>query len=131
MNVENLAILANYLEGVPPPRFSMRDFAIDEYGEPLLIGAHECGTIACAAGHGPAAGFPIENDHNWLLYVERVFGLRPTSRGDAWRWCFAGAWSYIDDTPAGAAKRIHHLVKHGLPADSELQLRGHVPYMFA
>jgi hypothetical protein len=123
MNAKNLLQLADFLTALPPSAFDMQDFCTDDQGENLRIAAHECGSVGCAVGHGPGAGFPVQpDDLDWVAYSERVFGLpvgEPT-----WEWCFAGGWYWTDNTPLGAAKRIRHLVEHGLPTDHYEQRRG-------
>lgn len=128
MNVTNLLQLADHLETVSPPRFHMGNFSLDEHREGVPVHAHECGTVACAAGHGPAAGLPVEaSDEDWHAYTTRVFNLTD----DAWVWCFSGTWARRDNSPQGAAKRIRHLVYQGLPADANEQRWGNAPYLFA
>jgi hypothetical protein len=130
MNAKNLRQLAAYLLNLPTEKFDMQDFCRDEHGEKLALNVHECGTIACAVGYGPAAGLPIsEADANdWLSYGRRVFGISPGS--ETWGWLFSGAWAWKDNTPVGAARRIVHLVEHGLPENAEQQRRGMAPYLF-
>lgn len=128
MNIQNLTILANHLDHVPQPAFAMDSFARDEHGDRLDPPAHECATVACAVGHGPGAGLPVGDAQSWGEYAIDTFGLLPGS--PEFSWCFSGGWYWRDDTPAGAAKRIRHLIYHGLPADADDQLEGHAPYIF-
>lgn len=129
MNIENLTTLANYLERVSPDAFDMGKFSVDKHGKELGLHVHECGTVACAVGWGPAAGFPpLPSDEFWTNYSHRVFGLYA---GDAaWDWCFGWQWGGVDNTPTGAAKRIRYLIKRGVPPDAEDQMRGATPYIF-
>lgn len=116
MNIENLKILSTFLLTVEPAGFDMLTYARlgDEGDIPLL--AHECKTAGCAVGWAPAAGIPpLPSENDWADYSERVFGLKCGSI--AWQWCFGSSWAYIDNTPQGAAKRINHLIEHGVPAD--------------
>jgi hypothetical protein len=81
----------------------------------LLI-RYECGTIACAVGHGPGAGImPTLADETWPNYAERVFGAFSDPAEDilVHAWCFDGIWSEHDNTPEGAAKRIIYMLDHG------------------
>jgi hypothetical protein len=129
VNKSNLTILADYLDTLPSPRFDMTYFARDEHDEVLTRPVtHECATVACAVGWGPAAGIPVNDASCWTQYSRDAFGLEPNL--DAWNWCFAGAWSHIDNSPAGAAKRIRHLIEVGLPWDAERQRHGLTPYIF-
>lgn len=128
MNIQNLSILADHLSAASQTGFDMYEFMVDEDGHALQPKRHDCGTVACAIGHGPKAGLAVEEfDRSWYLYSERVFGL--SDRG--WTWCFGSEWEAIDNTPAGAAKRIQYLIKHGLPEDHRDQWLGNAPYIFA
>lgn len=75
----------------------------------------ECGTIGCAAGHGPHAGIPKYDSETWSQYITRVFGLNIVASTIAWRWCFDADWERTDNTPVGAAKRILWLLHNGVP----------------
>lgn len=64
----------------------------------------DCGTVACAAGHGPAAGIePLPGEY-WVTYTQRVFSASP--------WMFASDWSRHDNTVEGAAKRIIYALRN-------------------
>jgi hypothetical protein len=86
---ENLDKLASYLESLPADydHFNIRAyFALSNFdGYPeqpcpkevlnMSYKVTDCGTVACAIGHGPAAGIPLaNNDHDWSIYSKRVFG---------------------------------------------------------
>jgi len=91
----------------------------------LLFGEknrHECGTSACAAGHGPLFGIAgrEEDGEDWYDYVERVF-LRSEDlpRADAaWDWMFGASWRVniiegkLLDEREEAAKRIAWYLEH-------------------
>lgn len=117
---DNLLKLANHLEALPAnyDQFDMEYFMKDRYAELYPFSADrlttDCGTVACAVGHGPAAGIPIEGDTGWDKYAERVFGIGAV-RGsyDRWEYLFSGAWAGIDNTPKGAAARIKTFLKLG------------------
>jgi len=134
MNRENLEKLASYLEGLPTnyQHFGMQSFLCQDghlysYADTAPI-AGDCGTVACAVGHGPAAGIPaVHGNESWNAYAERAFDLNH----DQWLWCFDGDWMHVDDTSQGAAKRIRHLLEHGLPEDPIEQCWGMSPYLFA
>ena len=135
MNRRNLKILAHYLDKLPANyrHFEMNrfygyigQFTVPEHYTP----PPQCGTCACAAGHGPAAGLSLNpDDNNWMNYIVRVFGFSYDSREG--QWCFGGMWEDIDNTPQGAAKRIFHMLQHGVPEDAEAQRDGEAPYLFA
>lgn len=72
---------------------------------------NECGTIACAAGHGPELGGSLKNlpTERWRDYVARVFGAN--DNGALWPYLFSGIWKAYDDSPQGAAKRIFSVLR--------------------
>jgi len=133
MNRENLEKLASYLEELPEDyeHFGMSSYFKNNNGVIFYVDrsplAGECGTVACAVGHGPAAGIEPSGHENWVGYARRAFDLSTSQE----RWCFSGAWAVIDDTPQGAAKRIRYMLKYGLPEDAYEQCWGEAPYMFA
>jgi len=131
MNRENLEKLASYLEELPEDynHFGMDwYFTIDDnWYFPEKATNFTCGTVACAVGHGPAAGLPGYKGEDWDSYSERVFQLPYLE----WCWCFSGHWSEVDNTPHGAAKRIRYLMAHGLPENATAQEAGEAPYLFA
>jgi hypothetical protein len=108
--VLNLALLAAYLRSLPQ---DYRHFEMSDYFG--TFGSHnddpvQCGTVACAVGHGPAAGLPRLRDQNgekesWPVYEERVFGE------GLYECLFSGEWSDIDDSARGAAARILALIQ--------------------
>jgi hypothetical protein len=76
-------------------------------------GGVPCGTVACALGHGPAAGILFDNNtHGWTAYS---LNFLPSTVIDEWAWLFAAEWSKFDNTPLGAAKRIRTLLESGVP----------------
>lgn len=124
INRENFERLAAHLENlVPPPEFSMRLFTnlLDgEDREYMATGQiPACGTVACAAGHGPVAGILDPDAEDWNEYVERNFLGEPVDgkfdNNRIYRWCFSCSWTDIDNTPTGAAKRIRYMLAHGIP----------------
>lgn len=118
MNRENLTTLANYLLALPTDyqHFGMSHFSELGHGPRDYYLSPSCGTVGCAAGHGPAAGLkPTVNDVDWWVYIERVFGLPDGTQ--EWDWCFSAHWGEfdIDNTPHGAGRRILHMLEHGVP----------------
>lgn len=124
MRPENLNKLADYLLALPP---DYRDFDMgtfckvpgteDEFSPDQS--RHECGTVACALGHGPRAGIEPEPTESWQGYCHRQFGLHWWS--DEAEWCFGGNWVLFDDTPRGAGLRIKWLLA-GKPIPTEAEL---------
>lgn len=94
---------------------------------------NNCGTVACALGHGPAAGIPLAKAHlqtkkvkgvsivtdiNFGAYSKR-FVTNQYSR--EWDFLFSGDWAGTDDHHWGAAARIRFLLdKGGVPADVDI-----------
>jgi hypothetical protein len=128
-NRANLEKLATYLEGLPADysHFNMalylaansRDAAI-EYAL-RNGGVPSCGTVACAVGHGPAAGIFMPSrlasqltgnfdSDIWCEYSIVFLGASyPGARypdGDLFDWVFGGDWDEIDNHHYGAAARI-------------------------
>lgn len=121
--------LATYLEGLPEDyaHFEMQDFLGIDDNSPIALeyakrngGVPACGTVACAAGHGPAAGILVPlrfrrgGRVNWSEYSELFVGEADEYRGH-WDWCFGGMWSRVDNHHWGAAARIRFLLDHGSP----------------
>lgn len=112
LNRENLDKLATYLEGL---RADYSGFRITTYYSHPDIGlippscyqGYECGSAACAIGHGPAAGIPIRGDATWYGYASRVFGTSETSSD-------VGRYMFGIGTPDGhlaAAARIRDVLE--------------------
>jgi hypothetical protein len=120
---DNLLKLAAYLETLPDDyeQFDMSEYmsARDgDYWETLDITERSkpvCGTVACAVGHGPAAGIRTYGDVDWLDYSQRVFGEFRDDCG--WDYMFCSGWSHHDNTPKGAAARIRTYVTLGHSPD--------------
>lgn len=126
--------LATYLEGLPTryKSFDMSQWIDGLEDEALAKYARHnggmCGTVACAAGHGPAAGVlvpprlveiedfagQISAYVDWEGYCELFVGddLRPRA------WVFNGSWAGVDNHHHGAAARIRYLLDHGSPPES-------------
>ena len=125
----NLDKLATYLENLPADykHFGMWEYfnpgantesEIIEYVTNPNKQVHECGTSACALGHGPAAGisfhpkdFGAYGEPNWDTYSERFCGISDDNETyDTWDWLFGSEWSAYDDTHQGAAARIRFIL---------------------
>lgn len=125
--VKNLRKLAAYLKTLP---VDYPDFAMDEYvrgvdpGEQARVA--ECGTAACAAGHGPAAGVKPMPGENWTDYSFRAFA----DPLESWSWCFESTWSGVDNTAHGAAARIEFMLREGVPDNMNMQMYGHAPLSY-
>lgn len=130
----NLAKLAAYLRTLPP---EYPDFAMDQFVAGIggsggsLVSTPECGTAACAAGHGPLAGVPFVEGETWGRYSRRAFiNASPFAANDAWDWCFAATWSNVDNTAHGAAARIEWMLKNGVPDNADEQRWGEEPLCY-
>jgi hypothetical protein len=79
----------------------------------------ECGTVACAVGHGPAAGVPVTSkDRGWYAYAERCFVGTSHDSYDFYVnfvFIFDGDWSGIDNSVKGVCARIGYFLTEGLP----------------
>ena len=119
---DNLLKLADYLATLPDDyeKFHMREYMAERDGEywhmiyPDERSKPVCGTVACAVGHGPAAGIRVYGDTDWSDYADRVFGILGD---DGFDYMFASNWSYSDNTPKGAAARIRTYVALGRTPD--------------
>ena len=122
----NLRTLATHLMTIDPRAFDMSEYYRFGHGLWQLASVlknegfvkYECGTVACAVGHGPGAGIsPIAEDCTWQRYAARVFGADRLDDDIVHVWCFDGAWSAMDNSPTGAAQRIIYMLEHGVPED--------------
>ena len=112
----NLAKLADYLVTVPQSAFDMADYQQKT----------DCGTVACAVGHGPEAGVQKRDCESWNQYSDRVFA----PQFESWGWCFSDHWSVADNTPQGAAARIRYMLEHGVPSNWRDQMLGNAPLSY-
>jgi hypothetical protein len=128
---DNLAILARYLESLPKgyKHFDMLDYVGENVDEELLyqyakknggIKQLGCATVACAVGHGPAAGILVPERFLsitgilWFDYTALMF----TRERELQYYLFAYYWSSSDNHPWGAAARIRCvLAEDAVPTD--------------
>lgn len=129
----NLGKLAAYLEGLPADYeyFEMGTWFGRDAAQPAPFGVERhyalrngglpaCGAVACAVGHGPAAGVLVPEDFiedglsqfvDWRNYAAHSFGTFGHS------WCFAAEWAEVDNTHSGAAARIRYLLSNDAAPD--------------
>jgi hypothetical protein len=113
---ENLLKLADYLDKLPDDyeQFHMREYMMTTGGREVMYiweqTKPDCGTVACAVGHGPSAGIRVYGDSDWESYADRVFGELPH---DDFTYMFGSSWCDTDNTPKGAAARIRTFVELG------------------
>ena len=109
---KNLRVLAEYLDNLPDTygHFNMTYYNGDRQYLYTDIVDDSCGTSACAVGHGPYAGFPIEKGEDWNDYSERVFIEEINS--PEWDCCFSGGWASEpeENTPKATALRIRKVL---------------------
>lgn len=136
----NLLKLAAYLESLPRiyRHFDMSNFAehrgncdLPDAAEVLAATKPEfflnnCGTVACALGHGPAAGIKVPPTAlykragtiigvNWGRYSDETLGI---GDNNDWEFLFGGSWDLADNHHYGAAARIRYFLANGdVPAD--------------
>jgi hypothetical protein len=124
----NLRQLADYLLTLPAeyPDFEMDSYVQDDNDHDGKAYVAECGTAACAAGHGPIAGITPLPEEEWDDYCYRAF----VNDLGAWSWCFSGLWSGVDNTAHGAALRIIWMLERGLPDDADAQKWGNSPLCY-
>jgi len=101
-----------YHENVVKFEKAARSYVLCEAGLP------ECGTIACLAGHGPAAGICFKPEHvnqygeQWSSYVaDNFFNTKlPWAALDSieYRWLFHAYWRTFDNTLKGGMARIRY-----------------------
>lgn len=130
---DNLKKLADHLASLPEGyrEFDMQHYVTTSGGSSdrrpseVIPG---CGTICCAAGHGPLIGIKAHLGEDWTVYIDRVF-LDDNSIAD-FSWMFSGQWTQVDNTPQGAALRINWYLEHGAPSDYRQQMRGEAPLCY-
>jgi len=127
MNRENLSRMADYIETVPQKKFNMRLFRTGEEKN------HECGSGGCILGHCTILDknpLPLDSygDINFSAWSLEFTGLNPFC--DEWNYLFSGDWDGVDNTPAGAAKRIRHFLEKGLPDDWRGQIEDSAPLSY-
>jgi hypothetical protein len=134
----NLKQLADYLAALPEDyaHFDMRVYYW-HYGVCPAFGQvkagvydlHGCGSVACALGHGPAAGIEIPEDcEYWQDYID-LFTPVP-DYAPIFQWCFDYDWKQVDNSHQGAAKRIYWLLEKGIPEDGPEQMAGLAPLCY-
>lgn len=115
----NLKKLADYLIKLPEDyeHFDMSifyhttndDTMAYEYMVPSILNLNRCGTVACALGHGPAAGIiPDDLGISWEEYSS--YFINEDFEDGLWPFLFSDDWTGIDNTPQGAAKRIYWIL---------------------
>lgn len=68
--------------------------------------------------------------HDFDGTIETLEGLTPAQvyenkkRSEVWDFLFCGRWDNVDNTPKGAAKRIHYFLTNGLPENADQQRYG-------
>ena len=120
----NLIKLRDHLLTVDSAVFGMRKYCATKNGIAFNISHRpadltECGSVACAVGHGPYAGIETIPGESWFEYSARVF---VTANRRVWAFIFAAEWSWFDNTPSGAARRIDYVLEHGIDSAWPVEL---------
>lgn len=76
----------------------------------------ECGTTACAVGHGPLMGLALLPNEEWFAYSLRVFGMNPNIQYEDFYFMFGPYWTSKNNTAEGTAKRMLWWIDNG-PTD--------------
>ncbi len=137
----NLKKLADYLLAIPEDytQFHMDDFCSYHSKQSSSVLAKpfeathaltQCGTVACALGHGPAAGIEPRFDESWRTYAMRCFIPPSGFNSYEYQFIFGAEWSIVDNTPQGAAKRILFYLKNGIPDDFHGMWTGDTPLYY-
>ncbi|SKB62794.1 hypothetical protein [Sphingopyxis flava] len=142
INRKRLDKLATYLESLPKSyeHFDMDSYLVPDHAAVQTVkdyalhngGVASCGTVACAVGHGPAAGIYVPpkmifDDHrvDWNSY-SCLFTGESGEFGPRWYWMFGGGWDEVDNHHWGAAARIRYvLADKPIPKDCDEPCRGH------
>ena len=127
---KNLRTLADHLAKLPTEyeSFSMMNYVFQQSADdasPSELLKIPCGAVACSVGHGPSAGILVGDAESWYDYIKNNLCIPKTP---ACSWMFSSKWSYVDNSPHGAAKRINYLLNEGLPADYLAIQEGVKPY---
>lgn len=116
--------MADYIRTIPQELFNMEFFRKDnQKDEP------ECKTIGCVAGHCTTI-FPEialntkyeESDRiDFVKFSYDVLDIKENYKtNDLWAWIYGFKWTYHDNTPEGAARRIEYAIHNGIPDDFEM-----------
>lgn len=129
----NLQKLVQGLRTMPPPdvKFNMCTYA-HSFDDPT------CGSSGCAIGVGSLIIEPRiigpkryggTGMESWCDFALRLFGMCDAFSIPG-RWCFSSAWTYIDNTPKGAAARITWMLENGVPSNWQAQMDGTAPLSY-
>lgn len=105
--------MADHIETIPQEMFDM----YCEFRRGNCF-SNDCYSVGDIIGHCTALDnepLPRLEDGNidFFEWAERFTGIEFLS--DEWLFLFSFIWSYVDNTPTGAAKRIRYFVENGLP----------------
>lgn len=114
---KNLRQLAKYLVALPKNygKFDMLHYSVRPGGtfvspDDVDVALRDCGSTACAVGHGPSAGIQVgAMDFTWGEYADNNFGE------GCFGWCFDDTWASVDNTAEGAGLRILYMLDYGIP----------------
>ena len=128
MKRENLQLMADHLK----TNVKQKNFHMGKYRGLYDTINPVCGSVGCTVGTCTVldAENVINNftDYDGEIefgdWSEYFTGLLGGEDEDEWEWCFGCQWTFIDNTPTGAALRIEWLLKYGLPENWKNQMRG-------
>jgi len=129
MNRENLKLMADYIETISQDRFDMGKFRTGE------LVKHECGSVGCVIGHCTILDknplrLDLDGHIDFDAWSFDFTGLDSFYDNDKWQYLFSCEWETVDNTPAGAAKRIRYFLENGLPKNWQEQILGFAPLSY-
>ena len=125
-NCERLAVHLSL--DVTNKAFDMRSYCSSGQYAHLTLADHECGTSACAVGHGPSLGVSVPAGClDWICYADEAFGATAMAHD----WLFSASWHHRYPTARDAADRINYALKHGIPARPWAMMMGTRPLPYS
>jgi hypothetical protein len=120
---KNIAKLTLFVKDkVEPPKFNIRWFFTDKYGEEHDLSyvcpkeeEYQCGTTACFLGYGPLSGVKPKSKETWQEYAKRSYGVGMS--GELYDLLFN---DYHENDKFAAAKRGAWLLMNGIPSKVNL-----------
>lgn len=128
---KNLQKMADYIKTIELKDFSMINYRLGSMESKYI----HCNSVGCIIGHCTTLdeknikeNYILNNLICFREWSRDFTGLKVHS--DRWEWCFGSKWTYVDDTPLGASKRIEYLINHGLPSNWVEILNGYEPICY-
>ena len=110
--------LNDYCKTLPEDydQFNMEHF-MSGVESPKKDSIPNCGTVACFAGHGIAAGIEPLKGEGWPVYSDRLI---QGASIDTWIYLFAWRWVDFDNTLKGAIARADKVLAGFKPTYKDL-----------